>query len=338
MTSVSEVDWKIEPRFLQHGLQRQRVGEVAVVRDGEAAARKFREQRLDVARAAAAVRGVADMADGAVAGQPVHHGSFGKGVADKADVALRMEAVAIEGDDAARFLAAMLQGVQAEGGERAGAGMAEHAEYAALLAQLVVVERVGRHVVHGRIFQGRRRRQLPLFWISVSRFCRVSVPYVVSGGGFAAPLSSAGGRIGAVGRRVRVVVAEAFQERRLDIVRQRRHQLLAEVGKQRLRARIGDPRGRRLHQPREEEQRDDQEQNAARRAEKEAKPAIERADAAVDDEIGNLGGDIARHDERHEEDDRRRDDRRHRAALDVGLHHRHQRLVEEIGRGDRGQP
>ena len=50
-----------------------------------------------------------------------------------------MEALAVEGDDAGGFLAAVLQGVQAERGDGGGVGMAENAEHAAFLAQPVAV-------------------------------------------------------------------------------------------------------------------------------------------------------------------------------------------------------
>ena len=114
MTSVSEVDWKIEPRRCSRSCERQRVGEIAVVGDGEAAAGELGEERLDVALDRAAVGGVADVADGAVAGEPVDDRASGEAVADQADMALGVELRAVEGDDAGRFLAAMLEGVQAE--------------------------------------------------------------------------------------------------------------------------------------------------------------------------------------------------------------------------------
>ena len=63
ITSVSEVDWKIEPRRCSSGLQRQRVGEVAVVRDREAAEGELGEQRLDVALDRRAVGRIAHVAD-----------------------------------------------------------------------------------------------------------------------------------------------------------------------------------------------------------------------------------------------------------------------------------
>ena len=51
-----------------------------------------------------------------------------------------MEALAVEGDDAGRLLAAMLQRVQAERRQRRGIRMAEDAEHAAFLVQRVAVE------------------------------------------------------------------------------------------------------------------------------------------------------------------------------------------------------
>ena len=60
--------------------------------------------------------------------------------ADEAHAALGGEALAVEGDDAGRFLAAMLEGVEAERGDRGRIGMAENAEDAAFLAQRVAVE------------------------------------------------------------------------------------------------------------------------------------------------------------------------------------------------------
>ena len=75
------------------------------------------------------------MADGA--GQAVDHLAAGEGVADQAEAALGMEALAVEGDDAGGFLAAVLERVQAERGDGGGVGMAEDAEHAAFLAQPV---------------------------------------------------------------------------------------------------------------------------------------------------------------------------------------------------------
>ena len=109
-------------------------------RDREAAAVELAEQRLHVAQDGLAGGRIAHMADRGVAGQAVDHLAAGEVVADEAHAALGMEALAVEGDDAGRFLAAMLQRVQAERRDGGGVGMAEDAEHAALLAQPVVVE------------------------------------------------------------------------------------------------------------------------------------------------------------------------------------------------------
>ena len=129
-------------------LERQGIGQVAVVGDGKAAAGELGEQRLDVVLDRAAVGRIAIVADGAIARQGGDHGRVGEGVADQADMALGMEVDAVKGDDARRFLAAMLERVQAEHGERRRIGMTEDAENAALFAQLVV-ERLRRQLVHG---------------------------------------------------------------------------------------------------------------------------------------------------------------------------------------------
>ena len=63
MTSVSLVDWKIEPRRLSVAAQLHRVGQIAVVGDREAALGKLGEQRLDVAQRGLAGGRIADMAD-----------------------------------------------------------------------------------------------------------------------------------------------------------------------------------------------------------------------------------------------------------------------------------
>ena len=114
--------------------QRDAVGQVAVVADGEAAAFQFGEQRLHVAQHRLTRGRIAHMADGRVAGQVIDHFPPREGVADQAEAAFGMEALAVEGDDAGGFLAAMLERVQAERGDGGGVGMAENAEHAAFLA------------------------------------------------------------------------------------------------------------------------------------------------------------------------------------------------------------
>ena len=60
-------------------------------------------------------------------------------VADKAHAAMGVELLAVIGDDAGRLLAAMLQRVQAERGQRRRVGMAVDAEDAAFFVEMVVV-------------------------------------------------------------------------------------------------------------------------------------------------------------------------------------------------------
>ena len=77
--------------------------------DREAAGIELGEQRLHVAQDGGAGGGIADMADGGVAGQALDHFAAGEGVADQAEAAFRVEAAAVEGDDAGGFLAAVLR-------------------------------------------------------------------------------------------------------------------------------------------------------------------------------------------------------------------------------------
>ena len=55
-------------------------------------------------------------------------------IADQPLAALGMEPRAVEGDDAGRFLAAVLERMQPERDNRRGVGVVENAEHAALLA------------------------------------------------------------------------------------------------------------------------------------------------------------------------------------------------------------
>ncbi|WP_424363946.1 hypothetical protein [Methylocystis parvus] len=61
-------------------------------------------------------------------------------VADEAEAALGVETPRVVGDDAGRFLAAMLEGVKAERGDRRRVGKIEDAEDAAIFAQTVAIE------------------------------------------------------------------------------------------------------------------------------------------------------------------------------------------------------
>ncbi|GEC16962.1 hypothetical protein NWI01_28540 [Nitrobacter winogradskyi] len=80
------------------------------------------------------------MADSGAAGKTLDHLAAGEGIADKSEPAFGMEAVAVEGHDSGRFLAAVLESMKAERGDRRGFRMAKNAEHAALLAQRVAVK------------------------------------------------------------------------------------------------------------------------------------------------------------------------------------------------------
>ena len=108
--------------------------------DREAAAFELGEERLDVAQDRPAGRRVADMADRRGALEALDGGAVREAVADEAELALGVEDAAVEGDDAGGFLAAMLQGVEAERDDRRGVRVAVDAEDAAFLAQGVAVE------------------------------------------------------------------------------------------------------------------------------------------------------------------------------------------------------
>ena len=77
------------------------------------------------------------MADGSGAGQAVDDFAPREGVADQTEAAFGVEALAVEGDDAGGFLAAVLKRMQSERGDGCSVGMAEYAKDAALFAQPV---------------------------------------------------------------------------------------------------------------------------------------------------------------------------------------------------------
>ena len=123
------------------GAERERISEVAVVRDAEPAEGKVREKRLDIAHLGRALGGVAVVADRGVAFQRVDYLTRGEDIADPPERPVRVEERAVSADDAGRFLPPMLQSVQAERGMGRSVGVAEDAEDPAFFAQLVVVSR-----------------------------------------------------------------------------------------------------------------------------------------------------------------------------------------------------
>ena len=106
--------------------------------NGKAAEREIGEDRLDVAKHRPALRRVPVVADGGMAGNALAQVTA-EMLADEAHMAFGVEALAVEADDAARFLSAVLQGMQAERREQARFLVSEHAKYAALFAWLVVI-------------------------------------------------------------------------------------------------------------------------------------------------------------------------------------------------------
>ena len=105
--------------------------------DRKPAGIEFGEQRLHVAQDGLAGGGIADVADGGIAGQALDHLAAGKGVTDEAEAPFGVKPASVEGDDARSLLAAVLKGVQPERGDGRGLGVAENAEHAAFLAQRV---------------------------------------------------------------------------------------------------------------------------------------------------------------------------------------------------------
>ena len=120
--------------------QRQRIGQVAVMGERQAAGIDIGEERLHIPQRGFAYRRIADMADSGRARQAVDDGLLVEVVADEPEAALGVEPVAIEADDAGRFLSPVLEGMQAESGQGRGIGMIEDAENAAFFMQLIAVE------------------------------------------------------------------------------------------------------------------------------------------------------------------------------------------------------
>ncbi len=120
--------------------ERQAVGEIAVVRHGEAAGGEFGEERLHIAQDGFARRRIAHVPQSGGALETADHLLGREVVAHQPQAPLGLEALAVEGNDARRLLPTVLQGVEAQCGERSGVRVAVDAEYAALLAQPVGIE------------------------------------------------------------------------------------------------------------------------------------------------------------------------------------------------------
>ena len=103
----------------------------------QAAEREVGEQRLHVAQKRRARGRIAHVADRGVPGQGADHRLAAEMIADQPERAMAVEQPAIEADDARRFLAAVLQGMEPEHAMCRGVVVTMDAEHAALLAQLV---------------------------------------------------------------------------------------------------------------------------------------------------------------------------------------------------------
>ncbi len=129
-----------------------RVDEVAVVADRHLAARAIDDDGLRVFQRAGAGGGVADVADGARAGQ-LGQGRVVEDLRHEAHAVVALEfAVGVAVDDDARaFLAAMLQGVEPEKGDFCRVWMTVNSEDTAFILRAVWKRGTGRkQVIHAR--------------------------------------------------------------------------------------------------------------------------------------------------------------------------------------------
>ena len=119
--------------------QLERVGQVAVVAQRELALVAIDHDRLRVDQRGVAGRGIARVADRGVAGQALDH-LRRENFLHVAQASVQVQVRAVGRGDARRFLAAMLQRVEAEIGQLRRFGMAEDAEHAAVIVEMIVVD------------------------------------------------------------------------------------------------------------------------------------------------------------------------------------------------------
>ena len=115
------------------------IGEIAVVRQGQLALVAIDDDGLRVGERGVAGGGVARVAHGRGAGQAGEHLGL-KDLLHQAHALFQVQRGAIGRDDAGRFLAAVLQGVEPQIGELGGFGMAEDAADTAVIVEVIVVE------------------------------------------------------------------------------------------------------------------------------------------------------------------------------------------------------
>src|SRR6266403_495732 len=113
------------------------VGEIAVVPKRHFALVAVDHDRLRVQQSLVTCGGIARVADSEIAGQIREHWR-GKDFFHFTHRAMQMQLRAIAGDDSSRFLAAMLQRVQAKIGQLGSLFMSEHAEYTTFVVKMVV--------------------------------------------------------------------------------------------------------------------------------------------------------------------------------------------------------
>src|SRR5262249_12542688 len=125
-------------------------GQIAVVADRKPAPVELGKQRLHIAQNSLAGGRIAHVPHRRGAGQTLDHLAAGEIVSDETHAPLGMESLAVGRDDAGCVLAAVLQRMQAKGGNRGRVGMPEYAEDPALLAQSIAVE----HSFEARVGSG----------------------------------------------------------------------------------------------------------------------------------------------------------------------------------------
>ncbi len=141
----------------QRPAQRQRVGEVPVVRDREPAELEIRIQRLHVAVHRVAGGRVAIMSDRRMAGQRGDDPCVPVIVAHQPQPLVLMEPLAVERHDPGRLLAAVLQRMQPERRDRRRVRSPPDPEDAAFLVRMIVVRRA--HVTHQSLSPIRSHRR-----------------------------------------------------------------------------------------------------------------------------------------------------------------------------------
>ncbi len=301
-TSVSEVDGRSSPASAGARCSGHRIGDVAVVRDGEAAAGKLGEERLHVAqsrrrrwwnsacgrwRACPCSRSMTRLA---VKVSPI-----------RPTMALDEELAAVIGDDAGRLLAAMLQRMQAErrrwpphpawpkmpNTPHSRGACRRPSDCREIVSSALRQCLPSRFPVAAYPCAGRQ----PFVAAACRRRCRVARGDRRRFAGTAASPVASGLRRGR--RRRPRVGFSLLEDADFRIVRQQLHDrcrrsIRAPAWTWHWRSSGGWLSGiSQLKNSRPTTTSKD----AARRAEDEAQRAVERADAAVDDEVGDLHGD-----------------------------------------------